>query len=74
MKRAEHGTHTGYRQHQRAGHRGVEICDDCREAWRTYNREWQAANYNPAKRRAAYERAKARGYYDREGAPAPRTR
>lgn len=66
MKRIEHGTHTGYRQHQRAGHRGVQICEECREAWRTYCATWARKNYDPAKRRAAYERAKARGHYDRK--------
>lgn len=60
MKRTEHGTHTGYRQHQRAGHRGVQICGNA------YCATWARKNYDPAKRRAAYERAKARGYYDRE--------
>ena len=62
----KHGTHTGYRQHQRAGHRGVEICDECREAWRTYDTTYHRENYDPAKRRAKYERAKARGYYAKE--------
>ena len=69
MRRIDHGTHTGYRQHQRAGHRGIEICDECRDAWNAYNRAWRAAGgYDPAKRRKAYLAAKARGYYDRERA------
>lgn len=54
VKPIEHGTHTGYRQHQRRGHRGIEICDDCREAWRVYNAEWIRKNYDPQKRRQAY--------------------
>ena len=58
-----HGTTRGYRQHQERGHRGVEICDDCRDAWNTYMADYMRATYTPAKRRAAYQRAKARGYY-----------
>ena len=50
----DHGTHTGYRQHQRRGHRGIEICEDCREAWRVYCTTWLRENYDPAKRRARY--------------------
>lgn len=65
---SEHGTVRGYRQHQERGHRGVQIDDECRDAWNAYMAGYMRATYDPAKRRAAYERAKARGYYAKDTA------
>lgn len=54
----EHGTVKGYRAHQARGHRGVQIDDECRDAWNAYCAEWQRKHYDPAKRRARYLRSK----------------
>lgn len=40
-----HGTYAGYKAHQ---NRGVEMCDECREAGRAYQRQRYAARLPPS--------------------------
>jgi len=54
----EHGTRAGFQQHTARGHRGIEICDDCRAANNAYMATYMRENYDPAKRRARYLRRK----------------
>ena len=67
MKRGRYGTQgcgtrAGYQRHKALG---GSPCEACREAQRTYMREYARARYTPEQRRAKAERAKAAGYYTR---------
>lgn len=49
------GTHTGIARHKRAGE---QLCPDCLEARRSYQRQYQRQHYDAEKRRAQHQAAK----------------
>lgn len=57
------GTRAGFQRHR---DRGQTPCERCREAQRTYMRDYQRTRYTPERRRRQYAAAKARGYYAQE--------